>query len=147
MHHRKVTLIFFYTLLLCAGMSFFSAQPSLSANTNAVHMIQLSDDTINPVTAEYIVESIDRAYQENAQCLIIKLDTPGGLLNSTRTIVKKMLVSKVPVVVYIAPNGSRAGSAGVFITYASHIAVMGPSTNIGAGHPGQIGFKSPHGPG
>ncbi|MCK5083685.1 MAG: nodulation protein NfeD, partial [Candidatus Omnitrophica bacterium] len=106
-------------------------------------MIQLNDDTVNPVTAEYIVESIDRAHQENVQCLIIKMDTPGGLLNSTRMIVKKMLTSKVPVVVYIAPSGSRAGSAGVFITYASHIAAMAPSTNIGAAHPVQMGGSAP----
>jgi len=118
-------------------------RPSFSVNQNKVHLIQLNDDTINPVTAEYIIESIDEAYSEGAQCLIIKLDTPGGLLSSTRMIVKKMLTSQIPIVVYIAPNGSRAGSAGVFITYASHIAAMAPSTNIGAAHPVQMGMKSP----
>lgn len=109
-------------------------------------MIQLEDDTINPVTAEYIVESIDRAYKEGAQCLILKLDTPGGLLSSTRLIVKALLTSKIPIVVYIAPSGSRAGSAGVFITYASHIAAMAPSTNIGAAHPVQMGGEAPRRP-
>ncbi|MCK5083536.1 MAG: nodulation protein NfeD, partial [Candidatus Omnitrophica bacterium] len=106
-------------------------------------MIQMNDDTVNPVTADYIIEAIDRAYEQNAQCLIIKMDTPGGLLNSTRMIVKKMLTSKVPVVVYIAPSGSRAGSAGVFITYASHVAAMAPSTNLGAAHPVQMGGSAP----
>lgn len=85
------------------------------------------------------MEAIDKASEDNASCLIIQMDTPGGLLNSTRTIVKKMLTSVVPLVVYVAPNGSRAGSAGVFITYASHIAAMAPSTNIGAAHPVQLG--------
>lgn len=135
--------IFIYTLLLCAGLPLLSAQTSFSLPQNKVHLIQLSDDTINPVTADYIIQSIDRATEENAQCLIIKLDTPGGLLSSTRLIVKKMLTSKVPIVVYIAPAGSRAGSAGVFITYASHVAAMAPSTNIGAAHPVQMGGSAP----
>jgi membrane-bound serine protease (ClpP class) len=114
-----------------------------SQEQQEVSVIQLNDDTINPVTAEYIVKSIDKAYNENAECLIIKMDTPGGLLSSTRLIVKKILTSKIPVVVYIAPGGSRAGSAGVFITYASHVAAMAPSTNIGAAHPVAMGLESP----
>jgi membrane-bound serine protease (ClpP class) len=101
--------------------------------------IQLNDDTINPITAEYIHNAIDQATNTGAECLIIQLDTPGGLLNSTRAIVKKILAANVPVVVYIAPSGSRAGSAGVFITYASHVAAMAHSTNIGAAHPVQLG--------
>lgn len=106
-----------------------------------VHVIDLDDATINPVTAEYIMEAIDRAAAEEAECLVIRLDTPGGLLSSTRTIVKKILSAEVPVVVYIAPAGARAGSAGVFLTYASHVAAMAPSTNIGAAHPVQMGQK------
>ncbi len=102
-------------------------------------MVQLNDDTINPVTAEYIQKAIDQAEQDGAECLIIKLDTPGGLLNSTRLIIKRILTAEVPVVVYIAPPGSRAGSAGVFITYAAHVAAMAPSTNIGAAHPVRLG--------
>ena len=139
----KTIRTFIYFFLVCAGFLLMPPQISYSVPQNKVQMIQLNDDTINPVTADYIIESIDRAYQENAQCLIIKLDTPGGLLNSTRMIVKKMLTSKVPIVVYIAPSGSRAGSAGVFITYASHIAAMAPSTNIGAAHPVQMGGSAP----
>ena len=144
MHRAKSRLILMYALLVCAGCLLWPVEISHSIGQNKVHLIQLNDDTINPVTAEYIIESIDRAYQDNAQCLIIKMDTPGGLLNSTRMIVKKMLTSQVPIVVYIAPSGSRAGSAGVFITYASHVAAMAPSTNIGAAHPVQMmGEKSP----
>ena len=99
MHRFKAPSIFFYSILLCAGLFLSLAQTSFSIDQNKVHLIQLNDDTINPVTAEYIVESIDRAHNEGAQCLIIKLDTPGGLLSSTRTIVKKMLTSPVPIVV------------------------------------------------
>lgn len=106
-----------------------------------VDVIQLEDDTINPVTAEYILNAIARAEASGAQCLIIRLDTPGGLLNSTRTIVKAIMAAQVPVVVYIAPGGSRAGSAGVFMTYAAHVAAMAPSTNIGAAHPVQMGQR------
>lgn len=108
---------------------------------NSVHLIELNDVSINPVTAEYIIQAVDRAASEDAECLIIRLDTPGGLLSSTRSIVKKILASEVPVVVYIAPSGAHAGSAGVFITYASHVAAMAPSTNIGAAHPVDLGGR------
>jgi membrane-bound serine protease (ClpP class) len=91
--------------------------------------------TINPATAEYIHNSIQRAEKENAECLLIHLNTPGGLLNSTRNIVSDFFDSRVPVVVYIYPSGAHAGSAGVFITLASNIAAMAPGTNIGAAHP------------
>ncbi len=135
--------VLFPALLLFSGigLSLFSlvpAQAQVQAQRTA-YTIELSDDTINPVTAEYIANAIDKAHQDNAVCLIIKLDTPGGLLNSTRLIVKKMLTAPIPVIVYIAPSGSHAGSAGVFITYASHVAAMAPSTNIGAAHPVQMG--------
>lgn len=109
------------------------------AKANQVYIIKIKDDTINPITADYIIKSIDKAYQDNSECLIVELDTPGGLLTSTRTIIKEILSSKIPVCIYIYPSGSRAGSAGVFITYASHIAAMAPSTNIGAAHPVTLG--------
>lgn len=106
-----------------------------------VYVIKIKEDTINPVTADYIIKSIYKAYQDNSECLIIELDTPGGLLVSTHTIVKEILSSKVPICVYIYPSGSRAGSAGVFITYASHIAAMAPSTHIGSAHPVSLGSQ------
>ena len=135
MNPYKFIKIIFFLVIILMGLSSLSSQKTFSNPTKKVILIELNDDTINPVTAEYIIKAIDHAQQENAQCLIIKMDTPGGLLSSTRTIVKKMLTAKVPIVVYIAPSGSRAGSAGVFITYASHIAAMASSTNIGAAHP------------
>ncbi|HOW36483.1 MAG TPA: nodulation protein NfeD [Candidatus Omnitrophota bacterium] len=127
---------------LLSGLSDLPENSFLHAAANTVDVIELNDDTINPVTADYIMSAVDEAERQGAQCLIIKLDTPGGLLSSTRSIVKKILGSSVPVVVYISPSGSRAGSAGVFITYASHVAAMAPSTNIGAAHPVEMGGRS-----
>jgi membrane-bound serine protease (ClpP class) len=134
----RTTLFFICALsLLCLNI------PALFSASSDILVIQLNQDSINPVTAEYIIKNIDRAEADQAEVLILQLDTPGGLLNSTRTIVKRMLTAEVPIVVYIAPSGSRAGSAGVFITYASHIAAMAPSTNIGAAHPVQLGDRAP----
>jgi membrane-bound serine protease (ClpP class) len=91
--------------------------------------------TINPITAKYIMDSVNRAEDGNAECLVIELDTPGGLMESTLDIDKRLLASKVPVVVYVSPSGGRAASAGVFISYAAHFVAMAPSTHIGAAHP------------
>jgi len=93
------------------------------------------DGNINPVSADFIHNAIEKAKTEKAECLIIHLNTPGGLLKSTRVIVSDMLESPVPVIVYVSPGGSHAGSAGVFITLAANIAAMAPGTNIGAAHP------------
>jgi membrane-bound serine protease (ClpP class) len=93
------------------------------------------DGTINPVTADYVHRGIEKAQKEKAECLLIELNTPGGLLKSTRVIVGNLLGSPVPVVVYVSPPGAQAGSAGVFITLAAHIAAMAPGTNLGAAHP------------
>jgi len=93
------------------------------------------DGAINPVTSGFISRSIQKAQGQNAECLIIELNTPGGLLKSTRVIVSDILASPIPVIVYVAPGGEQAGSAGVFITLAAHVAAMAPGTNIGAAHP------------
>lgn len=93
------------------------------------------DGTINPVTADFIHDGIEKAKNKKAECLVIHLNTPGGLLKSTRIIVSDILESPVPVIVYVSPSGAHAGSAGVFITLAAHIAAMAPGTNIGAAHP------------
>lgn len=93
------------------------------------------DGSINPAVDDFIRESIARAKASGAKALVIQLDTPGGLLSSTRTIVKEMLGAPVPVMVWVGPSGAGAGSAGVFITMAAHIASMAPGTNIGAAHP------------
>ena len=104
------------------------------ADEPTVHLIKV-DGAINPASSDYINSAIRDAALANAQCLIIELNTPGGLLKSTRVIVSGLLESQIPVVVYVAPGGSQAASAGVFITMAAHIAAMAPGTNIGAAHP------------
>lgn len=98
-------------------------------------MVISVDGSINPSSAEYIISGIEHAREQRAECLIIKLNTPGGLLQSTRTIVSGLLSSDVPVIVYVYPQGAQAASAGVFVTLAANIAVMSPGTNIGAAHP------------
>jgi membrane-bound serine protease (ClpP class) len=103
-----------------------------------IHVLSIAD-VINPVSAEYITESLKAAVHQGAQALIIQLDTPGGLDKSMRLIIKDMLNSPIPVIVYVAPSGSRAASAGTFITLAAHVAAMAPSTNIGAAHPVAVG--------
>jgi len=97
------------------------------------------DGAIGPATASYISRSIEEARTQNAQCLVIQLNTPGGLLDSTQTIVQSFLGSTVPVVVYVAPTGATATSAGCFITVAASVAAMAPATTIGAAHPVTIG--------
>jgi membrane-bound serine protease (ClpP class) len=115
-------------LILLIGLLFQRSQGQ------TVVVIKL-DDTINPVAAEFIHTSLQKAEAESAQCLIIELNTPGGLLKSTRVIVSDILEAKIPVVVYVWPPGAQSASAGVFVTLAAHIAAMAPGTNIGAAHP------------
>src|ERR1700758_1788245 len=97
------------------------------------------DGAIGPATASYISRSIEEAKTQNVQCLVIQLNTPGGLLDSTQKIVQSFLGSPVPLVVYVAPTGATATSAGCFITLAANIAAMAPATTIGAAHPVSIG--------
>jgi membrane-bound serine protease (ClpP class) len=105
-------------------------------NTGLKKVVVISvDGSINPSSAEYISSGIKRAAEVNAECLIIELNTPGGLLKSTRVIVTDILNSEIPVVVFVYPAGSQAASAGVFIALAGNIAAMAPGTNIGAAHP------------
>jgi membrane-bound serine protease (ClpP class) len=112
-----------------------------TAQEQTVHRITIAG-AINPVVVEFFKKSIQRAEDARAEALIIEMDTPGGLMSSTHDIVKDILAAKIPVVVYVSPPGSRAGSAGVFITTAAHIAAMAPGTNIGSAHPVGIDGKS-----
>ncbi len=97
------------------------------------------DGAIGPATASYIARAIDVATAQDDECLIIQLDTPGGLVDSASQIVEKFYAAKIPTVVYVAPAPARAGSAGVFITMAADVAVMAPHTRIGAAHPVELG--------
>ncbi len=97
------------------------------------------EGAIQPITAQVVKQAIDRAEREKREALIIRLDTPGGLDSSMRDIIKRMLISGVPIVVYVAPSGGRTASAGTFIAYAANIAAMSPGTSIGAATPVQVG--------
>lgn len=108
------------------------------AEAKPIHVITY-DGIINPVSSELFTTAITQAEQAGAEALIIQLDTPGGLDTSMRDIIKAMVASEIPIVVYVAPSGGRAGSAGVFITLAAHLAAMAPGTNIGAAHPVAMG--------
>ncbi|MCL5267063.1 MAG: nodulation protein NfeD [Bacteroidetes bacterium] len=124
-----------FLLLLFTGTRLYAAEKVILIRVNG---------TINPATAEYMVNSIGIAEKANAAAIVIEMNTPGGLLESMRQIVQGILSSSVPVIVYVYPSGSRAGSAGVFITLAANIAAMAPGTNIGAAHPvgGGIGHDT-----
>ena len=125
-------------LSFLALLGLFLVTAALAAETKSgeKHVDYISiDGGINPAVDDFIRESTVRARDDGAKALVIQLDTPGGLLTSTRAIVKEILGAPVPVIVYIAPSGAGAGSAGVFITLSAHIAAMAPGTNIGAAHP------------
>jgi membrane-bound serine protease (ClpP class) len=122
----------FYILL---GVIFF---PITSNADSKVHVLKL-EGVINPVSAKFIIESLQDAREAGANCFIIEMDTPGGLMESMRRINKEILASTIPVIVYVYPSGSRAASAGVFISYASHLVAMTPGTNMGSAHPVTMG--------
>jgi membrane-bound serine protease (ClpP class) len=117
--------------------------PAATAPAQPVHTVMLIkiDAPITPTVAEFIIKSIDQTSKQNAEALIIKLNTPGGLLESTNDIVMRMISSEIPIVVYVSPSGGRAASAGVFITMAANIAAMAPTTHIGAASPIQLEGK------
>ena len=128
---RRKASLFFILLGLLLSLPVFSSEKQVNLATY--------DGIINPVAAEFIASSIAEATKDQAEALVIKLDTPGGLDTSMRMIIKEINASEVPIVVYVAPPGGRAASAGVFITMAAHIAAMAPGTNIGAAHPVAMG--------
>lgn len=130
MSFLKKNIIFSYPLVI---LLLLLLPIKAAAKDNIV--ILTVNGVINPATAEYLVKGIREATNNNEQLVIIQLDTPGGLDTSMRIIIKKILNSSVPIAVYVSPGGSRAASAGTFITYAAHIAAMAPGTNIGAAHP------------
>ena len=107
----------------------------LSSLSSAEILKIVVNDTIQPITEEYIARAIDEAQRRNDQAILIEINTPGGLVESTRHIIEKITNSQVPVILYVAPTGSRAGSAGIFILEAADVAAMAPGTNAGAAHP------------
>jgi len=134
---------FIFTFILLVFSIYMSPRvlPVFSDGPNKEVMVITVDGVINPVSAEFMKKSINKANDKKYEALIVELDTPGGLDASMRSIVKEMIGSEVPVIVFVSPSGSRAASAGAFITLAAHIAAMSPGTNIGAAHPVGVGGK------
>jgi len=139
---RKILSALFLILLLTASI--------ITAEDNILQQKEIwvleYDGVINPVAASYIGDNIDAAEKAGAECLILEMDTPGGLMTSMRDIIKMILNSEIPITVYISPRGAQSASAGVFITVSAHFAAMAPGTNIGAAHPVNMGGgRSPFG--
>ncbi len=133
---------FYFFLLSPAFLLFLTGMPLAHAGKSRPRIMVIDyEGVINPVASQYMEDNIRLANRSDAQALVIELDTPGGLDSSMRSIIKTINGSAVPVVVYVAPNGARAASAGVFITLAANVAAMAPQTNIGAAHPVEIGGK------
>lgn len=136
-HHRRHVL-WVIALLFVGSGSLGLAQSAAEPGKGKV-ALGVVNGAIDPGSGEFIKSAISRAQKAKYEALVIQLDTPGGLVSVTREIVQAMLESRTPVVVYVAPSAARAGSAGVFITLAAHVAAMAPTTNIGAAHPVTLG--------
>ena len=136
---KKIILFVIFTVFFIPTSVFSETQKSETQKNNVI--VITVNGVINPSSAEYIGKSIKKANERKPEALVIELDTPGGLDTSMRSIVKDIIGSEVPVVVYVSPSGARAASAGVFIMLASHVAAMSPGTNIGAAHPVGVGEK------
>src|SRR5918992_3472551 len=124
----------FFALTSVLLLSLVLAQTAAAGESPRVLAVEFEND-VNPVTEDYLTGAIGRANDEAYDAVVIVLDTPGGLDSSMRNMIKSILESDVPVVVYVSPPGSRAASAGVFITYAADVAAMAPQTNIGSSTP------------
>ena len=125
-------------IVAAAILMFLARAIAVQAAVAPVAVIEL-DGAITPVTSRLLTAAINRAQAEHDQALVVKLNTPGGLESSMRSMVQSILKAEIPVIVYVAPKGARAASAGVFITIAAHVAAMAPATNIGAAHPVAVG--------
>ncbi len=124
---------------LALSILLISCQVGLSQAEPPLVVTAAYEGVINPVAAEYLHEAIAHAEQERAQFMVFQLDTPGGLDTSMRSMIKDITGAQLPIIVYVAPTGGRAASAGVFLTLAAHVSAMAPGTNIGAAHPVAMG--------
>ncbi|MBV7331531.1 nodulation protein NfeD [Chloroflexi bacterium TSY] len=136
--NHLVRLLLFLGLLSMGGLLLQNSLAYAQDTQNAVHILEIRG-VINPPVASYLTRTLQDAARQDAQLVVIELDTPGGLDASMREMTQAILASPVPVAVYVTPPGARAASAGLFVLEASHIAVMAPSTNTGAAHPVSLG--------
>ena len=131
-------IVMFIIITIC-GFVFSQGQPTTpwgqeKSDKPVVYLLDV-DGSINPAVLDYLTKGIEKATTNKASCLIIQMDTPGGVVTTTKSIIKEMTNAKLPIVVYVAPSGSSAASAGTFITMTADVAAMAPGTNIGAAHP------------
>ncbi|HBF43286.1 MAG TPA: serine protease [Desulfobacteraceae bacterium] len=137
----RLKLLLFFSLTILFGLLSHVIETPANVSVEKVVIIIELEGPINPGTALYVKRGLKEAEKQGAALAIIRLDTPGGLSSSMRTIVKAILNSPIPVAVYVSPKGAGAASAGVLVTVAAHIAAMAPGTNIGAAHPVMAGGK------
>jgi membrane-bound serine protease (ClpP class) len=131
-------LLFLIALLVIAPLQIGVSMAQAPVSDPVVRLVEISG-VIGPATADIWIDALNDAQQDGVNALVVRLDTPGGLDNSMRRIIKAMLASEVPVIVHVAPDGARAASAGVFLLYAAHVSAMAPGTNLGAAHPVAMG--------
>lgn len=133
---------FFLSLLLLTMQALCAVFPVTSARAESerktVFLLSLQG-TVNPGSADFFKRAVDEAEKKGAHALLVELDTPGGLVSSLRTMIQRVLASRVPVIVYVAPQGAQSASAGALLTLAAHVAAMSPGTEIGAAHPVGLG--------
>src|SRR5262245_10637628 len=131
-------LAFVRSAVLALATLAVSFVPAASAPSDKVLLVEING-AISIAAQRQIGRAIDQARKENASAIVIRLDTPGGLVSATRDVIRDIVASPVPIILYVGPSGARAASAGTFIVYAAHLSAMAPGTNIGAATPVSLG--------